>query len=197
MQRGCCAIIPYINENDGGIAFLELAIVLPLLLLLFFGTFEFGHVMKAHQMASIVSRETANAGFRYCAYENDPIKRDNCISLIVATDIAPFLSGPLPNTSVVIKVYERDDVTGEYKILSKYENNPGAHGSHYFEPPPVGFPPMVTNIPFPAASLPLTSLTAENPRIVTTEVFHVYTPKVPNIFQFIYPGRIIYETTIY
>lgn len=72
------------QKNQKGVASVELAIVLPLLLLLIFGTIEFGLLFYNKQVITNASREGVRAGIAYAGTTVvRQIVRDYCQSKLV------------------------------------------------------------------------------------------------------------------
>jgi hypothetical protein len=53
--------------HDSGVAIVELAICIPLVLFLFLATLEIAQLLRVTQVTNVLSREAGNSAFRYCA----------------------------------------------------------------------------------------------------------------------------------
>ena len=79
-----------------GVVYLELAMVLPVLLLAAFACLEFSNVLRIHQTAALLSREAGYSVFRRCGDIDDQATLQNCVSdaqnalYIQGTDILGF-----------------------------------------------------------------------------------------------------------
>jgi Flp pilus assembly protein TadG len=95
------SIFPVNSKNQSGAAALEFAIVLPLLLLLLFGTIELSICLYDKAMITNASREGARAGIVY-SYPN-PISNaeiTNVVNNYCATHLISFLPGTTPTTVI-------------------------------------------------------------------------------------------------
>lgn len=95
-----------LNASQTGGAILEFAIVIPILLALSFGGFEFSRSLKIAQVGSTLSREAANLAFRRCATETGA-SLTSCLQT-VADDTVNFSRVTLPNVSIVLSVWAYD-----------------------------------------------------------------------------------------
>jgi hypothetical protein len=53
--------------GEQGVAIVEFAICIPLILLLFLATLEIAQLLRVTQMTNVLSREAGNVAFRFCA----------------------------------------------------------------------------------------------------------------------------------
>ena len=67
------------RTNERGVAMLEFAIILPILLLIFFAATDLYRVFSAHQFMSVLSREAGNVAFRECTEEPSGLKTNQCL----------------------------------------------------------------------------------------------------------------------
>jgi TadE-like protein len=58
--------------NEIGVAIVEFAICIPLLLFLFLATLEIAQLLRVTQVTNVLSREAGNVAFRYCADFAEP-----------------------------------------------------------------------------------------------------------------------------
>jgi Flp pilus assembly protein TadG len=96
------------SRRDGrGQALVELALILPILLMLLLGIFEFGRAWNTKQVLTDAARE----GARLAVVQNDDIDQDS-----VKAAIARHLSrAGIPGTAVTISFDENDPPAGHWR----------------------------------------------------------------------------------
>lgn len=62
----------FFKNSESGHAYVELALVLPILALLSYGGLEYSRSLKYVQIATMISREAAGTAFRNCVVKADP-----------------------------------------------------------------------------------------------------------------------------
>ncbi len=100
--------------NERASAMVELAIVLPLLMLICIGTIEYSRMFSSKEIMTLASRETANAAFREC-YETSPAfcsdgvtsAIDACLERYIL-GIGDQISKGLPGVGIILNMYARD-----------------------------------------------------------------------------------------
>jgi len=103
-------------EREHGSALLELAIVIPLLVMLAFGIFEISTTIERHQLLSIASREAGNWAIRDCiglqgaVVVVDIINQDPVLFTPRPSNLNPSLT-PTPLEACLIKIV--DDIKGQ------------------------------------------------------------------------------------
>ena len=109
--------IPSLNEEQSGNAMLELAIIIPVILGIFFVGFQFSNYLEKWQLATTFSREAANGSFRACAAErDDPAAPEviNRLSTCLREEHDRLINqagGVAPNMQVIISIYRYDSDT--------------------------------------------------------------------------------------
>ncbi len=68
MIQGNCGA----RMDERGVAMLELALCVPLVVLLFLATLEIAQLLRVTQLANVLSREAGNVAFRLCADFAEP-----------------------------------------------------------------------------------------------------------------------------
>lgn len=96
-------------ESMVGAVYVELAILLPLTLVMVWGFVSIDTSFENSQNLSLVSRELANAAFRECNGYSDSGRLTTCIEE-VATRIQNTTSAVLPDLTVGISVYRCSDL---------------------------------------------------------------------------------------
>lgn len=89
-------------HNSRGSAFLELALLTPVLLAVSLGTFELARVQNIQQRMSYVSSEIARSAFELC---NTAINKQSCIDNLLLT-INTNAQNALPGVEVVVSMYK-------------------------------------------------------------------------------------------
>ncbi len=80
-------------KNNKGVALVEMAIVLPLLIIIVFGIIEFGFIIYDKAMITNASREGARVGIVFRADDSGPILPDDpFVKNLIETRIQNYLS---------------------------------------------------------------------------------------------------------
>lgn len=170
-----------------GTCYVELALTVPLLLCLSFGTLELSNLFRAQQILSSICREGANAAFRECASAPD-------VNVCLAQSwnkVQGFASTVTPGAELVLSVYQLDSSSGTDQVkllgLAGIDTRTGktAIGQNVsrFTPGPADpqnpDPPNDLYRAIPHGSYPLNqSLTSVNRVLAISEVFYTYNPRV-------------------
>ena len=110
------------TQSQAGVAMIELALMLPFLVLLFFGGTEFVRVLQAKQNLAAIVREGANSVFRECLELEKP---DPCM-LDVYSRIDASANVILPTAGVRLSLFVLNTTSGTVTlhtqggIVSKY-----------------------------------------------------------------------------
>jgi Flp pilus assembly protein TadG len=110
-----------VRKASGGQSFIEFAIVLPLLLLLGLGVFEFGRAIQAKNIITNMSREAANLASRTT---DDPQYIINAIAstaqpLNMSSNGMIYITQVIANPDLTIKVVAQYKWVGTYQPTSK------------------------------------------------------------------------------
>ncbi len=105
---------PVFGDEEGG-AFIELAIVIPILALLVFGALSLTGTLSESQVASALSRELANVAYRECLADPEAVGS-------IKFDPATCLQG-------IVNTFSLNGVPGGQIVISLYNWRPGAGGA--------------------------------------------------------------------
>lgn len=99
-------------KAEGGAALVELALVVPFIIVIVFGSLEFTRILKVYHLASSLSREGANLGYRQCLIKDDPNSQQSvqqCLNERVPTNkvisLRQFAAQLTPNARVIVSAY--------------------------------------------------------------------------------------------
>lgn len=167
-----------------GQAIVELALILPLLLVIVFGTVEYSHMFMTALRASNLSREIANTAFRDCAFVGD-LAMKGCLTTNVER-VRNEGNVVLPDFSaqgmVIASAYEQDiGSSPPVRLIAQRTGGSGDFTSRYDVN---GVDP---------------ELLAKHERIVIGEILYPYTPVTPikSFLTLLNVRTVIYEVTIY
>jgi len=106
----------YFN-NSRGVALVELALCLPLVLLIGIGSIEFVRILNLQSAMKTVAREAGSFAFRHCAWQPNP---NDCLGRQDVVQSFETFNEFIPDSSVIISIYERNpiDSTISRKALS-------------------------------------------------------------------------------
>jgi hypothetical protein len=107
--------------REDGVAMLELALCIPLVVLLFLATLEIAQLLRVTQLANVLSREAGNVAFRECADFAEPdgvaatqSRTANCLQrVLTAADGVETLAASLDvrfDAEIIVSVYRYDDI---------------------------------------------------------------------------------------
>ncbi len=164
------------GANETGKALLEMAVIMPFLVLLFLCGAETYKELQYHQFMSVISREVGNAAARSCS-AMDAAAMYTCLETSVQNVVnnASPAGSPLRNAKVIVKIYRHP--VSSAPISAPYEFNPASI------PDASRFTPDVVES--------LRSFTAAKKFVVTTEVF-LRQPSIAPGF-----GGQYYEATVF
>jgi hypothetical protein len=102
-------------RSQKGIAIFELVLVLPILFLFSFGTFEFARFLRQMQFASFLSRELARVGYQECASDHSAVNSDSfdpqvCLEMVVR-ELNQRTESVLPGAELILSIYNLDSMT--------------------------------------------------------------------------------------
>lgn len=164
--------MPGSAASESGAALIELAVILPFLLLLFFGAVDLVRMFQARQIMTALSRESANTVFRECLELDGQVLTD-CIG-DVWNRLTQVSGIALPGTRVVISLYRWSGTTSTATRIAYCDSSP--------PPTPSGCDvdginnSRFTAASFPAGNTPLTVMIRETERLAVGEVFYTYQP---------------------
>jgi hypothetical protein len=104
-------------RTNRGMALAELAMVLPLLVLIFAGTVEYSRMFSAKEIMALAAREAANKAFRECfdtqqsMCTNSQTRLDACLNYY-AGEIFEVVKKVLPSVTLTVSMYTLDQKTG-------------------------------------------------------------------------------------
>ncbi|MCI5064674.1 pilus assembly protein [bacterium] len=172
--------------KEQGVAFVELAIIFPIVLFLFFGTFEYGLYLQTREKNASLSKQLGNAAFRDCVIPPAGQTNDQTCLDDVWAEFGGFVTSNSPDVEVVLSAYRLNGGTVDLRGRA-------------------GTPGGVANSRFPGGSNPLSLaifrrdyVSAMGPfkqRVVVVEVFERY--DVRDAFFNVFGNQTIYEVTIY
>ena len=153
-------------DHAGGKALLELALILPLLLTVIFGSAELYRNYQIHQVLSVVGREIGNAAFRSCTDYANAGQTSACLQELVNSVFsrAVAASDVTADSRVFVKVFRYDNAAAA-ALAGQYQYGPNA--------------PWANSSFTPDSVARLKCYLPENVNIVTTEVFLHVEPYAP------------------
>ena len=176
-----------IFKSSLGTCYIELALTVPVLLCLSFGTLELANLFRSQQILSSICREGANAAFRECSSAPD---MNTCLTQ-VWNKVQGFASNVLPGSELVLSVYEFDSSSGVDTVkllgvkginINTGKTQYGQHSSRYTPGPLDPENPDPPNDIFRDIDhdsyLLQQSLTSVNRVLAISEVFYTYNPRV-------------------
>lgn len=92
------------SRDERGIVLLELAIALPIFVLLFLFSSEYVRALQAQQSLAVLSREAANAAFRDCIELDD---MEECLDYVYE-NMTTSAQAVLPGAELLITIYTYD-----------------------------------------------------------------------------------------
>ena len=106
--------------DQQGKALVELALVVPFLIMFSYFAVEGIKYCRFEQMLSVVSREAGRAGFD-CAFSNVPRREmDNCLRGAVETAFPNTLGGLLDDSDLVVSVWEFTSAGAPATLRGRY-----------------------------------------------------------------------------
>lgn len=128
-------------SSERGVAIIELAIVLPMLILLFFGAIELVRALQMQERMTVLTKEAANIMFRDCLELDEPALTqaagaDACMNKALA-DIDNASRFVMPGALWILSLYDKDSATpGNLKArvssagapASRFDTNPVPNG---------------------------------------------------------------------
>lgn len=173
-----------LHRGNEGVAFLELALLLPLLAALVFGGLEFARAIRVSKMVSTLSRQAASDAFRECSpvWENAQECMDE-----VQDRTRRFAGVGLGNVQVIVSLYRWDAVGGfvEEVVVSPERSLQSG--------------PRRTQFCLGGCDLPVDPALVEQAGMIAVgEVYGDFTPlvvQVPKMFWF--NPESLYEATIF
>ena len=109
-----------LRENHAGHAFVELAIVLPLVLMLAFAGLEFSKVLKQWQIATTISRELASIALRDCSAESGTVSTEDLDLNYCLSESSELLKsrikGLLPESILIVSLYDTSGTSSRASI---------------------------------------------------------------------------------
>ncbi|HQH25787.1 MAG TPA: pilus assembly protein [Oligoflexia bacterium] len=186
-NAGCCKFKLKQTEppNERASAMVELAIVLPLLMLICIGTIEYSRMFSSKEIMSLAAREAANEAFREC-YETSPAfcsdgvtsAIDACLERYVL-GIGDQISKGLPGVGVIMSMYAQDKL-GTISQIGSAEYDPEDIAASHF------------SVPIIQANF--NALLVNKKSIVVAEIFYNH----PVTFKVDFIPRIqLYEATVF
>jgi hypothetical protein len=173
-----------LREGQGGVAFLELALLLPLLAALVFGGLEFARAIRVSKMVSTLSRQAASDAFRECS----PVweSAQECMDE-VQSRTKRFAAVGLGNIQVIVSIYRWDPVGGFVEEISVSPERSLQTG------------PRRTQFCLAGCDMPVDPGLVEQAGLIAIgEVYGDFTPlvvRVPRMFWF--NPESLYEATIF
>ncbi len=165
------------TRHEHGLAMIELALALPLLLIIALAVFDFSTLFRNYQRLSMVSRESANLAFRQClAFDSDAAITE-CLEK-THDDIGLELSS-VTGHELILSLYELDIASGDVARRGIFPAG-GSTVSGYS-----------TRYDAPRVKSDVLSLKEGNTRAVVSEVF---LREIPFWRRF---ERTYYESTIF
>ena len=163
-----------------GAAYVELAMLLPLIIFLIYSAIELSSIIKTQQIVALLSRDAANNAFRKCADEATQAAVLTCLT----SEKNDLLSKAVPvygNFDLILGVYRLETPTG-----SVYANTGSTLNSTRF--PQTRF----------VAADDLSPLVVKQRVIATSEVFYTYNALIPWVGSLVnQSGKVLYEATLF
>jgi Flp pilus assembly protein TadG len=180
---------PLSRNHARGAAFLELAILIPLLLVIGLGAMEFARTLQTYEAVSSVSREAARVGMKNCSASATTTAAQNCLANVVA-DVQSFADVMLPGTTIVLSMYEKINPSPHSQLVAS------VHTASYV--PPVFPLPDLRASRYNASSVGSNmTLTSYRTRLVISEVFYQQRSIAPRLYIPTFNPGLVYETTIF
>ena len=178
------------DASADGKALLELALLLPFLLVLALSAIELFQSYHNFQYMSVVAREVGNAAYRSCSLRNDDgdppgsTSTSDCVQPLVDTVVNYVTAGQgmLPGVVVIVRVY-RVNFAGGPPTVAQAPTLVGGYNVN-------GAGGKVTRYSN-ADIMALHSYIERKQAIITSEVFYDDPPTMP-----FFPGQ-LYETSVY
>ena len=177
--------------NSHGASLLELAVLLPVLLLILGGGFEFTMLLRTKQNLSNLAYLTGEAAFRACANligtNSDTYK--GCFSNFLQSN-SGVTNAILPGTDIIISLYESNGVTPPPPGQNSFQITAKKLGQ---------FPPnnvLMSAYNASKVSGAVRGISPNNPRVLIAEFRYRYKPHFP-IFKSLLGNYVIRETGIY
>jgi hypothetical protein len=192
--------------HESGVAIVEFAVCIPLVLFLFLTTLEIAQMLRVTQVTNVLSREAGNVAFRYCADFAEPgglaatqARTADCLQQVLqgangVQTIAASLGLPF-QIEIIVSVFRYDD-TGNpgfpsLWLVSSLDGCPAcAIGASKFTIP-VG----KTELDGPNVVVPQSEIVFQQ-RFVVSEVYVRYSKMTGDVFSRFIPsdgqGRAIY-----
>jgi hypothetical protein len=198
--------------TEVGVAVLELAICMPLVILLFLVTLEIAQLLRVTQLANVLSREAGNVVFRSCSDFAEPAGLDatknrttDCLQQALTgpdgvQNLASSLTFPF-DAEIIVSIYRYDDAPNSgvpsLWLVSRIDGCPQcAIGTSKF------FIDFGQNqIDGPNVTIPASEVTMQT-RFVVSEVYIRYNKVTPDAFNRFIPSdgqghAIYYEQTTF
>ncbi len=168
--------------NSRGQAAVELALVLPIVMMVLLGTVELSNMFLISLRVSNMSREVANAAFRDCAYLPDA-DQSQCLSSTAARirDEGNLLLRDFSGHGTVVASTYAASSNSAVRLVDSQSVGNGKHPTRYNES---RIDAMLAN---------------SYKRLTVGEVFYGYTPITPvgSLFSYLKREPVIYEVTIF
>jgi hypothetical protein len=198
--------------GERGVAMLELALCLPLMVLLFLATLEIAQLLRVTQLANVLSREAGNASFRLCADFAEPSGMEatqrrsvDCLQQVLtgpdgAQTLANSLGLPF-ETEIIVSIYRYDDTpnpgTPSLWLVTRIDGcSQCAIGRSKFSLAAAQDQIMGPNVTIPASEVTMQT------HFVVSEVYVRYSKMTPDAFNQFIPSdglgnAIYYEQTTF
>lgn len=171
--------------NQSGIALVEFALVLPVLVLIAFGCAEFGRILQETQTAVFFSREVARTAYRLCGAERGA-SAQVCLNEVLSEHQAA-LNQIHPAAEVVVSSFQRVESTPSINSNTSPQNP--AHSSRYNAS-------NIRNLVLYRSSAPLL-FAAPGQIVIVGEAFIPHNSIVPFISNVFFPGGLLYDAAIF
>lgn len=171
-------------KNLRGQSLVELALLLPLLMVILMGIVEYSNMFMMALRASNLSREVANASFRNCSFLNDSAMTTCLNSNVVKVgEEGQMILTDFGTLGTVIATAFEQNAGGNppVRFISRQESGNGGFTSRY------------------DISVIDTQVINDHERIVVGEVIYPYVPVTPlsGFLNLLNIRTVIYEVTIY
>ncbi len=175
---------PFRKNRARGQSLVEVALLLPMFLVIVFGTVEYSNMFMTSLRASNISRAAANASFRDCAFLNSSANVPclNSTAGLASDEASQVLSDFGMVGTVIATTYARNDLLNPAVELIGQQSAGGGEFTSRFNAETID-----------------EALLNTHERVVVGEVFYPYTPITP-LLIFLNAFNIqteIYEVTIY
>jgi len=171
-------------KNARGQSLVELALLLPFLMIILMGIVEYSNMFMIALRASNLSREVANASFRNCSFLNDSAM-PACLSsnvVKVGEEGEMILTNFGTSGTVIATAFEQDAASNPpVRFVNRQLSGNGGFSSRY------------------STSVIDTQVINDHERIVVGEVIYPYVPVTPlrSLLNLLNIRTVIYEVTIY